>query len=62
MAPPRGSHGDSASISFRVHIAGQGEAAHIDVTDVMDFDAAGKIVRMRAYWGADDYHKHDNAS
>jgi steroid delta-isomerase len=23
---------------------------------VMDFDAAGKIVRMRAYWGRDDYH------
>ncbi|MDE1007940.1 MULTISPECIES: nuclear transport factor 2 family protein [Paraburkholderia] len=57
MAPPRGSHGNSASISFRVHIAGQdGRPAYIDVTDVMDFDAAGKIVRMRAYWGADDYH------
>ncbi|MGQ7934081.1 nuclear transport factor 2 family protein [Paraburkholderia sp. D1E] len=57
MAPPRGSHGNSASISFRVHIAAQdGRPAHIDVTDVMDFDAAGKILRMRAYWGADDYH------
>ncbi|OAJ53155.1 steroid delta-isomerase [Paraburkholderia ginsengiterrae] len=57
MAPPRGSHGNSASISFRVHIAAQdGQPAYIDVTDVMDFDAAGKIVRMRAYWGADDYH------
>jgi len=62
MAPPRGSHGNSASISFRVHIAAPGKAAHIDVTDVMDFDAAGKIVRMRAYWGADDYHVHDNGS
>ncbi|MFM0040596.1 nuclear transport factor 2 family protein [Paraburkholderia sediminicola] len=57
MAPPRGSHGNSASISFRVHIAAQdGRPTHIDVTDVMDFDAAGKILRMRAYWGADDYH------
>ncbi|MFM0176588.1 nuclear transport factor 2 family protein [Paraburkholderia sediminicola] len=57
MAPPRGSHGDSASISFRVHITSQdGQPAHIDVTDVMDFDAAGQIVRMRAYWGGDDYH------
>ncbi|QIE26838.1 Steroid Delta-isomerase (plasmid) [Caballeronia sp. SBC1] len=62
LAPPRGSHGNSASISFRVHIVAQGQAAHIDVTDVMDFDAAGKIKRMRAYWGADDYHVHDNAS
>ncbi|WGS54001.1 nuclear transport factor 2 family protein [Paraburkholderia sp. D15] len=57
MAPPRGSHGNSASISFRVHVkTPEGQAAYIDVTDVMDFDAAGKIVRMRAYWGADDYH------
>ena len=63
MAPPRGSHGNSASISFRVHITGQdGRPAHIDVTDVMDFDAAGKILRMRAYWGTDDYHVLANAS
>jgi len=63
MAPPRGSHGNSASISFRVHITAQdGRPAHIDVTDVMDFDAAGKILRMRAYWGADDYHVLADAS
>jgi steroid Delta-isomerase len=23
---------------------------------VMEFDAHGKIVSMRAYWGADDWH------
>ncbi|MFM0729822.1 nuclear transport factor 2 family protein [Paraburkholderia sediminicola] len=63
MVPPRGSHGNSASISFRVHITAQdGRPAHIDVTDVMDFDAAGKILRMRAYWGADDYHVLADAS
>ncbi|MFM0076027.1 nuclear transport factor 2 family protein [Paraburkholderia sediminicola] len=63
MAPPRGSHGNSASISFRVHITAQdGRSAHIDVTDVMDFDATGKILRMRAYWGADDYHVLADAS
>lgn len=56
VAPPRGSHGHSATISFRVHTAMEGLPAYIDVTDVMDFDAAGKIVRMRAYWGRDDYH------
>ncbi|MGF7130090.1 steroid delta-isomerase [Paraburkholderia sp. EB58] len=56
VAPPRGSHGSSATISFRVHTVMEGQPAHIDVTDVMDFDAAGKIVRMRAYWGRDDYH------
>lgn len=63
MAAPRGSHGNSASISFRVHITAQdGRPAYIDVTDVMDFDAAGKILRMRAYWGADDYHVRADAS
>ena len=63
IAPPRGSHGNSASISFRVHITAQdGRSAHIDVTDVMDFDATGKILRMRAYWGADDYHVLADAS
>jgi len=56
VASPRGSHGNSASISFCVHTAVQGQPAHIDVTDVMDFDATGKIIRMRAYWGSDDFH------
>lgn len=62
-APPRGSQGNSASITFRVHIASEdGRPAHIDVTDVMDFDPTGKIVRMRAYWGPDDYHVSSRAA
>jgi steroid Delta-isomerase len=56
VAPPRGSHANAATISFKVHLAGPEGAAHIDVTDVMEFDAHGKIVSMRAYWGADDWH------
>jgi steroid Delta-isomerase len=56
IAPPRGSHAKAATISFKVHLAGPEGRAHIDVTDVMEFDAHGKIVSMRAYWGADDYH------
>ncbi len=56
VAPPRGSHGNSATISFKVHMKSPHGAAHIDVTDVMEFDADGRIVSMRAYWGEDDYH------
>ena len=62
VAPPRGSHGNSASISFRVHTTVQEQPAHIDVTDVMDFDAAGKIICMRAYWGSDDFHVRGSGS
>ncbi|WP_322049464.1 nuclear transport factor 2 family protein [Paraburkholderia sp. J67] len=56
QAPPRGSHANSATITFKVHIAGPNGPAHIDVTDVMEFDQHGKITSMRAYWGPDDYH------
>lgn len=56
VAPPRGSQANAATISFKVHLAGPQGPAHIDVTDVMEFDAHGRIVSMRAYWGADDYH------
>ena len=56
IAPPRGSHANAATITFKVHVEGPNGPAHIDVTDVMEFDAQGKIVSMRAYWGADDYH------
>lgn len=61
VAPPRGSHANAATITFKVHIAGPDGTAHIDVTDVMEFDAHGKIVSMRAYWGADDYHRAGTA-
>jgi steroid delta-isomerase len=57
LAPPRGSHSNAATITFKVHVKGaDGTPAHIDVTDVMEFDTEGKITSMRAYWGADDYH------
>lgn len=61
VAPPRGSHANAATITFKVHIAGPNGPAHIDVTDVMEFDAQGKIASMRAYWGPDDYHRANAA-
>jgi len=54
LAPPRGSHGDAATLTFAVHAKMEGHAARIDVTDVMTFGAEGRIRTMRAYWGPDD--------
>ncbi|WP_321883772.1 nuclear transport factor 2 family protein [Paraburkholderia bannensis] len=56
IAPPRGSHSNAATITFKVHVQGPTGPAHIDVTDVMEFNPEGKITSMRAYWGEDDYH------
>jgi steroid delta-isomerase len=56
VAPPRGSHGDAATLSFAVHARLEGRAARIDVTDVMTFDADGRFRSMRAYWAPDDIH------
>nr|WP_011297680.1 nuclear transport factor 2 family protein [Cupriavidus necator] len=56
MAPPRGSHGDAAALTFSVHVRMEGRPARIDVTDVMTFGADGRIRSMRAYWGPDDLH------
>lgn len=54
LAPPRGSFGNAASITFAVHTKMEGKSARIDVTDVMTFNDDGKIVTMQAYWGPDD--------
>lgn len=56
IAAPRGSHSNAATITFKVHVQGPTGPAHIDVTDVMEFNTEGKITSMRAYWGEDDYH------
>ncbi len=56
VAPPRGSHGNAAALSFAVYAQMQGHSVRIDVTDVMTFGADGRITGMRAYWGPDDVH------
>lgn len=54
LAAPRGSHSNAAAITFAVHTKKEGHSIRIDVTDVMTFDANGKIATMHAYWGPDD--------
>ncbi|MCY1232309.1 Steroid Delta-isomerase [compost metagenome] len=56
VAPPRGSHGNAAALTFEVHARLEGRPARIDVTDIMTFAADGRIQSMRAHWGPDDVH------
>jgi steroid delta-isomerase len=56
VAPPRGSHGNAAALTFAVHARLEGRPARIDVTDIMTFAADGRIQSMRAHWGPDDVH------
>lgn len=53
-APPRGSHGNAATVSFVVKVEVDGRPVRINVTDVMRFDADGKFASMQAFWGPDD--------
>lgn len=43
--------GDSVAFSFRVHRQRAGGNDVIEAIDVFRFDAEGRIVEMRAYWG-----------
>lgn len=42
--------GNSAAFCFDVHVGGM----RIEVIDVFEFDADGKIVSMKAYWGPEN--------
>jgi steroid delta-isomerase len=53
-APIRGSHGNHAAMVFTVTFVQDGVRYTTNSTDVMSFDAAGKIVRMEGYWGPGD--------
>jgi steroid Delta-isomerase len=53
-APIRGSHGNHAAMVFTVTFVQDGVRYTTNSTDVMTFDAAGKISRMEGYWGPGD--------
>lgn len=42
--------GNAAAFCFDVHVGGM----KIEVLDVFEFDAAGKVVSMKAYWGPEN--------
>jgi steroid delta-isomerase len=42
--------GNAVAFNFQVNIPGM----TIDVVDVFEFDAEGKVVSMKAYWGPDN--------
>ncbi len=51
--PPRVA-GTHIAFAFTATIGSGPEAMLIDIIDIFDCDAAGKIRSMRAYWGADN--------
>lgn len=55
LSGPYGSFGNSAAMTAEVlvDVPGQGPT-RIELIEVMEFDAQGKISAMRAYWGPED--------
>ncbi|MFC5181646.1 nuclear transport factor 2 family protein [Actinomadura harenae] len=47
----RGSYGNRSAMRFSADLPG----LHIDGIEVMTFDDGGKVVRMEAFWGPDDF-------
>lgn len=53
-APIRGSHSNAAAMAFDFEMNLDGMVIRTSAIDVMEFDDAGKIITMRAYWGPSD--------
>lgn len=53
-APIRGSHSNAAAMAFDFEMNLDGVIIRTSAIDVMEFDDAGKIITMRAYWGPSD--------
>lgn len=53
-APIRTSHGAAAAMPFDIHMKIEDRGVIIRAIDVMTFDAAGKIIDMKAYHGPGD--------
>lgn len=55
VAPHRGSHGDEALVVFDVDFTPpDGQRLRIRSADACKFDAEGRIIGLRAFWGPDD--------
>lgn len=53
-APIRGSHTNAAAMAFDIEMVINNKRMVTRAIDVMEFDADGKIISMRAYWGPGD--------
>lgn len=51
--------GNIAAFAFSVHVTLDGSPRRIDVIDTFNFDAHGKIVAMKAFWGPLNVHALD---
>jgi len=46
--------GDTVAFLFDLDITWKGRRYRVSPIDVLEFDSAGKIIRMRAHWAPDD--------
>ena len=53
LGEPRGA-GDYVAFPFAVHLEHEGGHRVIEVIDTFKFDADGKVVEMRAFWGREN--------
>ncbi|MDG2459833.1 MAG: nuclear transport factor 2 family protein [Luminiphilus sp.] len=57
QGPPRIA-GTDIAFAFVATIGSGPEAMQIDIIDVFESDASGKVAAMRAYWGPDNMRAH----
>lgn len=53
-APIRASHTNAAAMAFDFEMSIEGRTIQTSAIDVMEFNDAGEVERMRAYWGPSD--------
>lgn len=53
-APIRASHTNAAAMAFDFEMSIEGQTIRTSAIDVMEFNDAGEVERMRAYWGPSD--------
>ncbi|HJO24581.1 MAG: nuclear transport factor 2 family protein [Myxococcota bacterium] len=54
VGPIRTTLGNEAAMAFTLRLEFGEETREIDVIDVVSFDAAGKITRLRAFWNPEE--------
>lgn len=52
--PIRTTRGNEAAMAFTLRLELRGQPNEVEVIDVVSFDAAGKITRLRAFWNPDE--------
>jgi steroid delta-isomerase len=57
LQPPVRTSESTAAFAFSSYLTRNGVRQRIDVIDIFEFDARGKVRSMRAHWGPGDHHE-----